>query len=213
MKTIGASVFLSIAIFLSGCTSFQVGSEVNSGRRALLIGNNEAALSYFQSAAQKDPSYVYGTALRQGIWSYVGRSEYATGRFSQAQQALERALSANREEDIARLYLGLTFARAGDRQKGLKEIEGGMRGIHDWLEYVTEAHRFSFGQFWDPQREIRSAIQGDLAMISGRDLDWQRLIADGEWLGKRIEEETDLARRDEARERMRDGDGKGDSPR
>jgi tetratricopeptide (TPR) repeat protein len=211
MKTIGASVFLSIAIFLSGCTSFQVGSEVNSGRRALLIGNNEAALSYFQSAAQKDPSYVYGTALRQGIWSYVGRSEYATGRFSQAQQALERALSANREEDIARLYLGLTFARAGDRQKGLKEIEGGMRGIHDWLEYVTEAHRFSFGQFWDPQREIRSAIQGDLAMISGRDLDWQRLIADGEWLGKRIEEETDLARRDEARELMRDSDNNGDT--
>jgi hypothetical protein len=72
-----------------------------------------------------------------------------------------------------------------------------MRGIHDWLEYVTQAHRFSFGQFWDPRREIRAAIEGELAMISGRELDWQRLISDGEWLGKRIEEETDLARRDE----------------
>jgi tetratricopeptide (TPR) repeat protein len=211
MKTLGPLVFLSIAIFLSGCTSFQVGSDVNSGRRAFLIGNNEAALSYFQSAAQKDPNYVYGTALRQGIWSYVGRSEYATGKFPQAQQSLQRALSANREEDIARLYLGLALAQGGDRQRGLKEIEGGMRGIHDWLEYVTEAHRFSFGQFWDPRREIRTAIQGDLAMISGRDLDWQRLIADGEWLGRRIEEESDLARRDEAREFMRDSDSNGDT--
>jgi tetratricopeptide (TPR) repeat protein len=171
----------------------------------------ETTRRLFQSAAQKDPNYVYGTALRQGIWSYVGRSEYATGRFSQAQQALERALSANREEDIARLYLGLTFARAGDRQKGLKEIEGGMRGIHEWLEYVTEAHRFSFGQFWDPRREIRSAIQGDLAMISGRDLDLQKLIANGEWIGKRIEEESDRARQDESRERDRDSDSNGDT--
>jgi tetratricopeptide (TPR) repeat protein len=213
MKTLGPLLFLSIVTVLSGCTSFQVGSDVNSGRREFLVGNNEAALSYFHSAAQKDPNYVYGTALRQGIWSYVGRSEYATGRFPQAQQSLQRALSTNREEDIARLYFGLALAQGGDRQRGLKEIEGGMRGIHDWLEYITEAHRFSFGQFWDPRREIRTAIQGDLTMISGRDLDWQRLIADGEWLGRRIEEESDLARRDEARERMRDSDGKGDSPR
>jgi tetratricopeptide (TPR) repeat protein len=211
MKTWSLRGLISISVFLFGCTSFQVASEVNSGRQAFLIGNNEAALSYFQSAAQKDPNYVYGTALRQGIWSYVGRSEYATGRFPQAQQTLQRALSANREEDIARLYLGLALASAGDRQRGLKEIEGGMRGIHDWLEYVTDAHRFSFGQFWDPRREIRSAIQGDLAMISGRDLDWKKLIADGEWIGKQIEEESDRARRDESRERSREGDSP-DSP-
>jgi tetratricopeptide (TPR) repeat protein len=198
MKTIGSLALLAIVVFLSGCTSFQVGGEVNAGRQAFLIGNNEAALSYFQSAAQKDPNYVYGTALRQGIWSYVGRTEYATGRMPQAQQALERALAANREEDIARLYLGLTLARGGDRQRGLKEIEGGMRGIHDRIEYITQAHRFSFGQYWDTQREIRSAIEGDLAMISAREFDWQRLIADGEWLGKRVEVEIDLARRDES---------------
>ena len=205
------AALVSMIVFISACTSFQVGSEVNSGRQAFLIGNHDAALSYFQSAAAKDPNYVYGTALRQGIWSYVGRSEYATGRFPQAQQTLQRALSANREEDVARLYLGLALARAGDRQRGLKEIEGGMRGIYDWLEYVTEAHRFSFGQFWDPRREIRSAIQGDLAMISARDLDWKKLIADSEWLGKQIEEEGDRARDDEARERSRDG-GRSDSP-
>jgi tetratricopeptide (TPR) repeat protein len=205
------AALVSTIVFISACTSFQVGTEVNSGRRAFLIGNNEAALSYFQSAAQKDPNYVYGTALQQGIWSYVGRTEYATGKCPQARQTLERAISAKKGEDVARLYYGLALACEGDRQRGLKEIEGGMRGIHDWLEYVTEAHRFSFGQFWDPRRELRSAIQGDLAMISARDLDWKKLIADGEWLGKQIEEEGDRARDDETRERSRDG-GRSDSP-
>ena len=86
-----------------------------------------------------------------------------------------------------------------------------MRGIHDWIEWVTEAHRFSFGQFWDPAREIRSAIQGDLAMISGKEFDWQRLISDGEWVAKRMEEEGDKARNDEVRDRNRDSEGNDNS--
>ena len=96
---------------------------------------------------------------------------------------MERALASNQPEDIARLYLGLTLAREGDRQRGLKEIEGGMRGINSFLDYISQTQRFSIGQFWDPDRDIRSAIQSDLAMISGKDLDWQKLIADTEWLG------------------------------
>jgi len=177
------------------------------GRVAFFVGNNESALGYFQNAAQKDPSYVYGTALRQGIWSYVGRAEYANGRLPQAKESLERALAANPDEPITKLYLGLTLARSGDRQRGLKEIEDGLNGIYDWLEYITQTFRFSFGQYWDPSREIRSAIQKDLAMISGRDVDWQKLIADAEWIGKQIEEESDRARADESRDRNRDGDG------
>ena len=212
MKTRTALILLSLLISLSACTSFYAGGDVAAGRRALLAGNNEAALAYFQSAAQIDPSYKHGTALQQGVWSYVGRSEYAIGRLPQARETLEKGLSANRDEDIARLYLGLTYARIGDRQRGLKEIEGGMRGINDWIEWVTEAHRFSFGQFWDPAREIRTAIQGDLAMISGREFDWQKLITDGEWIAKRMEEETDKARLDEARERARESESN-DSPR
>jgi tetratricopeptide (TPR) repeat protein len=205
-------MLLLLLASISACTSLHVGSEVAAGRHALLTGNNEAALAYFHSAAQKDPEYKYGTALKQGIWSYVGRTEYATGKLPQARQTLEKALSANKDEDIARLYLGLTLARSGDRQRGLKEIEGGMRGINDWLEWVTEAHRFSFGQFWDPARAIRTAIRGDLAMISGREFDWQKLITDGEWIAMQMEEEGDKARRDEARERARDSDSPDSQP-
>ena len=192
----------------------QTATEVNSGRQAYIIGNNEVANAYFRSAAQRDPNYIYGTALRQGIWSYVGRTEYATGRFPQAREALDRALSANKDENIAiaRLYLGLTLARTGDRQKGLQEIEGGLKGMQSFLEYITETFRYSFGRFWDPGYEIRSAIKVDLAMISSRDLDWQRLITESEWLGKMMEEEGDKARKQQAEEESRDSGGRGNQP-
>jgi len=218
MKTIGTYIFASLITLFSAsaCTAFQAGSDVELGRKAFLVGDNETALGYFRSAAQMDPDYVYyGMGLRQNIWSYVGRSEYAAGRLAEARQTLEKALvpsgdenalSSNGDQDMARLYLGLTLARSGDQQRGLKEIAGGMRGIHDGIEYVTQAFRFSFGRYWDPRREIRSSIEGDLAMLSGKDVNVQRLIADGEWLGKTVEEEINLARRDEREDLLREHD-------
>jgi tetratricopeptide (TPR) repeat protein len=210
MKTKSSLALFSLLLLLAGCTSLEVGKDVVAGRQALFRGSNETALGYFYTAAQKNPNYVYatGSSPRQGVWSYVGRSEYLTGRFPQARQTLERSLSANKDEDLTRLYLGLTLAREGDRQRGLKEIEGGMRGINSFLDYINQTQRYSIGQFWDPDRDIRSAIQRDLAMISGRDLDWQRLIADTEWLGIRMEEESDLARKQAAQDQSRNGEGR-----
>jgi tetratricopeptide (TPR) repeat protein len=210
MKTKISFTLFSLLVFLASCTSLQTGGEVQAGRQALLKGSNETALGYFYSAAQRDPNYVYatGSSPKQGVWSYVGRTEYLTGRFPQARQTLERALAANRAEDIARLYLGLTLAREGDRQRGLKEIESGMQGINNFLDYINQAQRFSIGQYWDPGRAIRAAIKTNLAMISGRDLDWQRLIADTEWLGIRMEQESDLARRQAAQAMSRNGGGR-----
>jgi tetratricopeptide (TPR) repeat protein len=197
-------------IFLSGCAAFQVGSDIEAGRKAFLIGSNQAALGYFHRAAEMDPNYVYGIALPQNVWSYVGRSEYATGRLPQARQTLEKSLSISQDQDVARLYLGMTLARGGERQQGVKEIESGMKGIYDRIEYISQHFRYSFGAFWDTRREIRSSIEDNLAMISGKDVDLQRLIADSEWLGKRVEEEINLAQRDEREERLKDSSGRGD---
>src|SRR6266436_5158297 len=203
---IGNLLALLLLVFFAGCATIQSAGELQYGRQALLEGNNEAALGYFSSAAQREPNYVYatGSSPKQSVWSYVGRSEYLTGRFPQARQTLERAIASNRDEDIARLYLGLTLAREGDRQRGLKEIESGMRGINSFLDYINQAQRFNIGQFWDVDRDIRRAIQSDLAMVSGKDVDWQRLTADTEWLGISMEWESDWARRQEAFEHNRD---------
>ena len=142
---------------------------------------------------------------------FLGRTQYTLGQLPQAQKTLERAIALNQNDTSARLYLGLTLARSDDRQGGLTEIESSMKAIHDFLEYVTQAFRFSFGQYWDPTRQIRSAIETNLAMIRSKEIVWPRLIADGEWLGKEIDEENDRARYDEIRERNRENDGGGNS--
>ncbi len=126
--------------------------------------------------------------------SYLGRAQYLTGNYAQARQTLEQALTQHKADNVARLYLGLTLYRLGDRQAGLKNIQAGMNGIDNFLNYTTETFRFSFGKYWDPSGGIRSGIKSDLAMISNGNIDWEKLIADGESLGISIEREPDLAR-------------------
>jgi len=212
MKLREALLASLLVLLVSGCASLQSSSDFQAGRNALLTGKTEVALSYFQSVAEKDPGYRYGSAYRQGILSYLGRAEYAVGQLPQAQKTLERALAANREEDLARLYLGLTLARSGEQQRGVREIENGLKGIHGFIDYVTEAHRFSFGQFWDPSGALRSSIRQELAALSGSEGRMETLIASAETIGKQMEEEIDRARNDETRERSRqNGGGEGGS--
>jgi tetratricopeptide (TPR) repeat protein len=197
-------------LLLSGCVAYQVGGEIQPGRYALLRGDSKAALAHFQRAAETDPNHVnVYTGFREGVWTYVGRAHYALGEFSAARQALERA-RRNEEDHMAKLYLGLVLARNGDKQRGIKEIEAGLKGLGDSLEY---ADQYSLdGRYWDPGRDLRSQIQKDLAMISGKDLNLPQLIAGGEWLGVELEQEIDESRRQRRNERRDSakGDGKGD---
>ena len=201
-------IFLLIAVvFWSGCSSLRTGGQMQSGRQALLAGNMERALPYFQEVANANPDYIYESVLfRESIWTYVGRSQYALGMLESARSSFERALSVYRDDYLARIYLGLTLARTGDRARGLKEIQSGMQGLHDWLEYMERSRPLT--AFWDPLREIRSELEKNLQMIGGKDVVWDQLIASGEWIGKRMEEEIDNVRRDERRQFERhDRDG------
>jgi hypothetical protein len=147
------------------------------------------------------------------VWTYVGRASYETENYVAARQALERASARYGDDHLAKLYLGLTLAREGNRQRAQQEIERGMKGLHDWLENLSQNLRFSIGQYWDPQREIRSELQAGLAGLSSKEPDWANLIARGEMVGKRMEEEIDRADRAERFFLGRDSDGKNDSPR
>ena len=196
------------AILLSGCASFRVAGEIQQGRRALLRGESEVALPHFQRAAQLDPNYVMNySPLQQSVWTYVGKTYYETGNLAEARKALERARSRYDWDQMARLYLGLTLARDGDQQRGLKEIEGGLKGLNDWLDYMEQYH--PDGNFWDPGKNLRRHIQTDLAMLSGKDIRGPELISSAEMLGKKFEEEIDLAKRDQWDQETRDGDDDG----
>jgi tetratricopeptide (TPR) repeat protein len=200
MRRIHFLVLLFLSIWLSACASFQAAGDIAQGRQALFKGNNQAALGYFQAAEQVDPAYVDDTELREGVLSYVGRAQYLTGNYAAARSTLEKALSQNPSDNVARLYLGLTLARQGETQKALPDIDGGMKGIYDLLNYITDTFRFGYGEYWDPGRDIRSAIEKNRAVMASGKIDWPTLIADGESIALKTEREPDEARQNQRRQ-------------
>jgi tetratricopeptide (TPR) repeat protein len=189
MRVIYFLAGLSLSVLFSACAVIRGEDDVDRGRAALVAGNYQTALGYFQEAEQADPNYIYGAELREGVLSYLGKAQYLTGNYAQARQTLERNLSQHRTDNFARLYLGLTLYRLGEQKAALANIQRGMNGIYNWLNYLDENFRFEFGQFWDEGGTIRAGIKTDLAMISSGNVDWAKLIADGERLGIAVEQE------------------------
>jgi len=195
---------LLIAI-LAGCATFAGGGQFQAGRRALIVGDPETALGYFSAVAEQEPNYVNVIQnYRESVWTYLGRAQYETKRYQEARKSLERALSLNRDDPTARLYFGLTLMHTGDMSGGVKEVEAGMKGFYDWIEYMNRTRPFQ--DFWDPSFQIRKQIDQDLAVIATRDFKPEQLIADAEWVGKMFEEELDKVRDDERRQFDREFD-------
>src|SRR5258705_10803592 len=123
METAECLGSLACMLLLSGCVSLQVAGQVEAGRQALLMNNPTEALTHLEQAVQTNPQYVYeAESFREGVWTYLGRAQYETGNLEDARRSFERALALHKDDYLARLYLGLTLARAGDRSAALKQI-------------------------------------------------------------------------------------------
>ena len=72
MKNAACLILFALCTFLSACTTMQAGSAFQAGRRALIGGDDEAALGFFQTVAESNPNFVFttGSSPRQSIWSY-----------------------------------------------------------------------------------------------------------------------------------------------
>ena len=205
MKRMPLSLPVGIWTFvvLCSCVGSQVAREVQLGRNALQTGNPQAAVGYLRNAAVLDPNYKTPYSIRESVWTYLGRAYYEVGNFPEARRALEKALSDNKDDPLASLYLGLTLLRSGDQQAGRRETEEGLRGVNNLLNRLASSP--SSGIYWDPTRRIRSDIQQALSMTDTPDS--SELIAVGERVGRRLDEEIDNARLDESRDKYnRTGD-------
>jgi tetratricopeptide (TPR) repeat protein len=105
-------------LILAACTTLESGGQFASGRRALLSGDNAAALAHFEQVAKRDPDYVAPfTTLQESIWTYLGRTQYQAGKLEEARVSLEKALSRIPDDPMAKLYLALTNLRRQTAQK------------------------------------------------------------------------------------------------
>ncbi|HEU4340563.1 MAG TPA: tetratricopeptide repeat protein, partial [Candidatus Binatia bacterium] len=193
---------LSAMIFITGCAG--VGQQVQAGRTALQTGRPSDAVGHLMRAAELDPNYTTHHKLRMSVLTYLGRAYYETGKDAEALNTLEKAVAKNRDDHLAHLYLGLTRLRYGRPEDSRKEVEGGLEGIHGWLEYI--ASDSFYGIYWDPGRQIRSDIEKTLA---GK-LNASELAVAAQRIGRELDQELDRARKDESYSRYGRGGGGGD---
>ena len=203
--TLSLPVGIWTFVILSGCAVIQVANEVQLGRNALQTGQPQAAVGYFRDAADLDPDYKTPYSIRESVWTYLGRAYYEVGNFPKARQALEKALSIDKDNPLPKLYLGLTLLRSGDQQQGRRETDNGLRGINNLLNHL--ATRPTNGIYWDPTLQIRSDIQRALSM--NEIIQQSEFITAAERVGSQLDEEIDNARRGETNDRYNRG-GSGD---
>jgi len=190
-----------------GCASSQAAHQIQEGRLALLTGNPEIAAHHFEQAAALE-SKNGGSPLQESAWTYVGRAYYGTMKYSLARQALDRALAQNKADDIARLYVGLIGAREQMNESSRKQIQAGLQGAYDRIEYIK---RFTFaGEFWDPSGQLSAELLALIKTVSAPQMDWSSAIPRIEQLGLKIENEVDQAQRDELNRYRGGGSGGGD---
>jgi tetratricopeptide (TPR) repeat protein len=194
-------ICFSVSLFISGCSG--VGSDVLAGRNALQTGRANDAIGYLARAADVDPNYKIPYRVRVGVLAYLGRAYLETGKDTEARQTLEKAVNLDKDDPFAHLYLGIAMLKTGERERGRKEIEDGLRAIDDTLEYIAADRIYGF--YWDAGMEIRNDIRKSLAAK----LDDAQLTMAGERIGRQFDEEIDKARRDEARRGGGGGDGSG----
>ena len=183
-----------VFLFLSGCVTMEVAREVQSGRRALNVGNPKGAVPHFEAAARLAPDYTATfSPLQTGIWTYVGRSYYEAGEREKALENLQRARKQYDDDYLAQLYLGLVMSESGSREIGKKEIEAGLRGLREWLETISA--RSMDGHYWDPGRSLRKTVVQTLGLVKAED-QWAQVAKNIRWLGKEFDEEPEKVRRD-----------------
>ncbi|HEX2933487.1 MAG TPA: tetratricopeptide repeat protein [Candidatus Binatia bacterium] len=200
LRHLFVATFFPMLLFMSGCSN--VGGNVFAGRNALQIGRANDAIGYLTQAAEADPNYRLPYRVHPGVLTYLGRAYLETGRDREARQTLERAVTIHKEDELAHLYLGIAMLKTGERERGRKEVEDGLRLIDETLEYINEDRVYGF--YWDPGMQIRNDIRGTLAAK----LDDAQLVTAGERIGRAFDEEIDKARRDTVRKRG-GGDGGG----
>lgn len=194
MKTYSA--LLLLAVLLSGCTAaYRSVSAVALGRQELFRGQNAEALESFEAAVRASPDSSFGVDRSEGVLSYLGRSQYLNGQYSQARQTLERDLARDEGNSLSRLYLGLTLIRLNDRQSGLHALTWGLSGIPYYINWaIDRADANDVRRFWDRHNQIHSAVAVALKMTERPDLNLNALLSLSERIALAWEQEPDFTR-------------------
>lgn len=147
-------------------------------------GNMDWAVSSLEKVVAQDPSYRDSLTL-------LSRAYYKQGRYQDAYLILQRALTLNKEDEIAWLVLGLTQFRLGQDEKGLESLKG---GITLMSKVSKEGYRGYLD--WDSKRQVSTALRRSVILATKGLEEKPNLLQTVESLLTRIDEEENFQRVD-----------------
>jgi tetratricopeptide (TPR) repeat protein len=136
-------------LFSPDIPRFGIGGRYNEGREQFTRGRGgdmNRAVSALEAVVQQDPTYKDSLTL-------LGRAYYRQGRYQDANQILQRALSVNRDDEIAWLTLGMTQLQLGQDEKAIETLRGAIT-----LVSKVAKHGYRGYPEWDIKGNVRSAV-------------------------------------------------------
>jgi tetratricopeptide (TPR) repeat protein len=125
-SVIGLSFLFFACLALSSCSNtlprFGFGGRYEEGRDQFLRGRGgdmDKAVVALEYVVSQDPTY------KESL-TYLGRAYYRKERYKDAYAILQRAVTVNKDNEIAWLALGVTELRLGQNDKGIETLKGGI---------------------------------------------------------------------------------------
>jgi len=156
-------------------------------------GDFNKAVTNLEYVVRRDPFYEDSLTL-------LGRAYYGSKRYRDAFQILKRALTVNRENEIAWITMGLTQLRLGDDRRGLESIKGGLT-----LLAKVSKDGYKGLESWDPTGSVRRTLRRAIVITAKGVEEKRKIIRIGEILLVRIDDEEVEGQRDEYNEEFKSG--------
>ncbi|MDH3443414.1 MAG: tetratricopeptide repeat protein [Deltaproteobacteria bacterium] len=146
-------------------------------------------------------------ALREGVEpervAALARERGVAFDLSRDAESQLRKAGANTQllDEIKKIRADITDKFDNQNKGAAKQLSTALTGLRNDLDaFIASTTQ---GRFWDPAGEIRYEINNNLTLLAARDPDWNKIVSRGEWVGQKLEEEIDRARRDESKSRQR----------
>ena len=140
-----------------GIPRFGIGGRYEEGRDQFFRGKGgdmDRAVEALEYVVSRDPLY-------KDSLTYLGRAYYRKGRYQDAFAILQRALTVNKDDEVAWIALGLTQMRLGQMDKGMESLKGGITLAHKVMVEGYHNHKN-----WDSRGVVRGALRRSAFLLA-----------------------------------------------
>ena len=140
-------------------------------------GDVNRAIVELEYVVRRNPRYK--DSLTQ-----LGRAYYYAGRYSAAFEVLKRAVTLNKDDEVAWLVIGLTQLQRGDEERGLESLKGGLTLL---AKATQKGYKDIKEVYWDRRGLVRRSLRRSISLARKGVGEKRRILVAAELLLHRID--------------------------